>query len=405
MTPTDVAALPPPSVSLQDIIVTQDLDRRADGPTIDPEQVKRAILELATRMVDGPEEVLPRFVDLAIELAAGIASGISVFESDASPQVFRWAFLRGSLSAFEGVTTPRDFSPCGVTLDCNAPVLARHAERYYSWISDAGIVVPEVLLVPLHRGQEQLGTLWIVSDTVGHFSRSHAGAMTELAAFVSIALQMLQTERRLKAALAEQEALAKEMSHRVKNVFNIVDGMIHLSVRGATSKEDLATALRGRVSALAAAHAIVRRSFSDGSPAAESADLRALIAALLKPHEAPFFSRTRFVLDGPEIPLGEHAANTLALMIHELATNAAKYGALSIDGGCVEVRWKTEDDALAMEWRERGGPPIAGKPLALGFGSKLLLNSGQGIGGIVAHDWAPSGLVVALRLPICNLKA
>ena len=104
------------NVRVQDVIVTPELvDRPA--PELDHAQVKRAILELATKMVDSAEEVLPRFVDFAMELAGGVAAGISVFESEARPPIFRWAFLRGSLAAFEGVTTPRDFSPCGVTLD------------------------------------------------------------------------------------------------------------------------------------------------------------------------------------------------------------------------------------------------------------------------------------------------
>jgi GAF domain-containing protein len=165
------------------------------------------------------------------------------------------------VSAFEGATTPRNYSPCGVTLDADQPILARHAERY-SWISNAGIVVTEVLLVPLHRGSELLGTLWIVSDCVGHFHRGHVTAICELASFVSVALQMLQTERRLESALAEQEALTGEMSHRIKNLFNFGQGMIQLSSRSADSKEQLAEALTGRVNALAVAHGLIRRTLS-----------------------------------------------------------------------------------------------------------------------------------------------
>lgn len=76
------------------------------------------------------------------------------------------------------MTTPRDFSPCGITLDEDRPTLARHPERYYSWIADANIVVPEVLLVPLHEGDGlPLGTLWIVSEQINHFNRAHAESL------------------------------------------------------------------------------------------------------------------------------------------------------------------------------------------------------------------------------------
>ena len=114
--------------------------------------------------------MLPRFVELAMELTEGVSAGFSLYEPEPAPGIFRWRHLHGSLAAFENATTPRNFSPCGVTLDQNRPVLARHAERFYSWISDAHIVVPEVLLVPLLVGDnETLGTLWIVSDEDGHF--------------------------------------------------------------------------------------------------------------------------------------------------------------------------------------------------------------------------------------------
>ncbi|MCX7355881.1 MAG: hypothetical protein NTY59_13835 [Alphaproteobacteria bacterium] len=112
-------------------------------------------------MADHPEEVLPRFVDLAMEITGGISAGLSLYEENPAPGVFRWRYLRGVLAPFENATTPRNFSPCGITLDRNGPVLSLHPERVYDWISNADIVVPEVLLVPLYLGgKEPLGTLW-----------------------------------------------------------------------------------------------------------------------------------------------------------------------------------------------------------------------------------------------------
>lgn len=389
-------------VSLDDVIVTSELEQRPDTG-LDHRQVKAAIQDLAARMVDGPDQVLPRFVSLAMQLGEGVSSGISIFEPDASPPVFRWAFLEGSLAAFNGATTPRNHSPCGITLDANRPTLARHAERYYSWISDVNIVVPEVLLVPLRRGEELLGTLWIVAQHVGHFNRGHVAAVTELAAFVSIALQMHQTETRLTLALAEQEAIAREMSHRVKNVFNILSGMIHFSAKGAASKEALAEALSGRVSALAAAHGLVRRSFGEAGAAVQTAELTALLSAILRPHEALPGRPVRFGVTGPLLALGEHATNGLALVFHELATNAAKYGALTTDGGSVEIVWKIVDGTVVLTWREIGGPSIAQAPATAGFGMRLLQQTVRTFGGLVEHTWQAGGLQVSLRLPLDRL--
>ena len=131
-------------------------------------------------MMDGPAEVLPRFVDLAMNMAEGVSAGLSLYEESSEPKVFRWCYLRGTLATFEGATTPRDFSPCGITLDEMRPILSRHPERYYNWIAEANIVVPEVLLVPLYRGNDEpLGTLWIVSDQIGHFNAGHARSISE----------------------------------------------------------------------------------------------------------------------------------------------------------------------------------------------------------------------------------
>ena len=398
------AAATETKVSLEDVIVTRELDRRA-APASDHAQIKRAIQDIATTMAEGADVVLPRFVDLAMELGEGVAAGISIFEPEAQPPVFRWAFLRGSLAAFEGATTPRDFSPCGITLDDDRPTLARHAERFYSWISDANIVVPEVLLVPLHRGNEQLGTLWIVSDRTDHFNAAHARAITELAQFVGVALRMTQTEARLKIALAEQEQLALEMSHRVKNVFNIVDGMISVTEKSATSKADLAEILSGRIRALGKAHGLVRRSFSNDDGMPDGASLGTLLKAILGPYETPFGQASRISLQGPEVGMGAHATNGLALVAHELATNAIKYGALKHNGGTVEIAWRIDGEALRLDWTEHGGPRVEGEPATTGFGTRLVRQTIVGsLGGTIAYDWKADGLKVEVRAPLQRLK-
>jgi len=190
-----------PQLAIPDVFITDELDRRAPKKT-DYLQEKLALQDLAARMADQPEEVLPRFVDLAMEMTDGVSAGLSLYEETPAPGVFRWQYLRGVLAPFNGATTPRDFSPCGITLDRNAPVLSLHPERVYGWIADANIVVPEVLLVPLYVGGKiPLGTLWIVSDQEGHFDSGHARALTELAVFVGIALRMVRSEQRMHQTL------------------------------------------------------------------------------------------------------------------------------------------------------------------------------------------------------------
>src|SRR5579862_2528254 len=190
-----------------DLYITSELARRRQK-TADPLEEKRALQDLAARMLDQPEEVLPRFVELAMEMTGGMSAGLSLYEPEPAPGVFRWRHLKGALAPFENATTPRNYSPCGITLDENRPVLSNHPERYYSWISDAGIVVPEVLLVPLRLGgTEPLGTLWIVAEKEGHFDLGHARIATELGSFVGAALKMIENKRHLETALEEQETL------------------------------------------------------------------------------------------------------------------------------------------------------------------------------------------------------
>jgi two-component sensor histidine kinase len=396
MSTTEITDRAPP-----DLYITNELDRRP-STLPDYRQEMLAVHELAARMAETPDEVLPRFVDLAMEITGGVSAGISLYEEAPSPGVFRWRYLRGVLSPFDGATTPRNFSPCGVTLDQDRPVLSLHPERFYDWISDAEIVVPEVLLVPLYiQGRQPLGTLWIVSAREGHFNRSHARAMVELASFVGIALRMREAEHRLQAALDAEEMLAKEMSHRVKNLFAITDGMIRAGLRAMPEAKDFAGALSGRLHALASAHALVSRNLREVGREPRAGDIRSLIAAIVEPHRV---EDTRVRATGSRVKVGDRAMNAIALVFHELATNAAKYGALSNAAGYVEIDWRIEGDDLKLNWVERDGPTVAGPPDQMSFGSTLVRNTVVSqLGGTLASDWAVAGLGVSMSIPRARL--
>ena len=392
------------AVAPDDLYVTDELLTRPEK-AVHHQEEKRALLELGQQMLDHPDAVLPRFVELAMTTTGGVSAGLSLYEPEPAPGVFRWRHLKGMLAPFENATTPREYSPCGITLDENRPVLTNHPERFYSWISDANIVVPEVLLVPLKLGgADPLGTLWIVSDKRGHFDAGHARTASELATFVGTALKMIESRRQLQAALDEQETLAKEMSHRVKNLFAIAEGMVRMSARTTETKEEMTGNLIGRFHALASAHGLIRRSFSIEQDKQRLMDLAAMLEMIMAPHERSGAVASRFHIQGPAIACGEHALNGIALVFHELATNAAKYGALKSDGGEVDVRWAEEDDDLVFHWVERGGPAIAATPEISGFGSKLLQDTiRRQFSGRFDHDWQLHGLEVTVRLPVRNL--
>lgn len=390
-----------PDVSL---VYESNLDSRP-APQVDASREKSALLELAGRMHDAPSEILPRFVDLAMELTGAISAGISLLENDGSETVFRWHHLRGLLAPFEGATTPRNFSPCGVTLDRKAPTLTIRPERVYGWIPQ-DLTLPEVLLVPLYVGRsEPLGTLWIVAPRLGHFHHGHANAMQELAAFIGVALKMIRAEQDLQASLEQQEILAREMSHRLKNVFAIVDGLMRISARSTTTKEDLVEMLSGRMRALAAAHSLVRRTFSDVE--GKASDLQDLLRIIVEPHEGlTVDGNSRFSIRGPTVLCGEQTVNGLALVFHELATNAAKYGVLGSDTGEVHIDWHVEDAELFIRWSELGGTAVQGSPASKGFGSTLVdATILRQFRGSLHYDWREDGLAVNIAIPLANLDS
>lgn len=394
------AARQPPS----DLYITDELDRRR-GPAIDPLTEVRAFQDLAGRMLDRPEEVLPRFVELAMQITNGSSSGLSLFASEPAPGVFRWRYLCGSLSAFEHAETPRDDSPCGVTLDEARPVLSCHPERFYQWISGAGIIVPEVLLVPLHfAGAEPIGTLWVVAEREGHFNGQHARALSDLAHFAGIAVRMARAQEDLKTALSRRDVLAREMVHRVNNLFAVAQSLVHLTARASNSKEEMAKVLAGRFAALARAHALVRQN-PDAVIEEQGLDLGVLVRTLVAPYQTEETQRLRFHMSGPLVYLGKQSVNGLALVFHELTTNAIKYGSLASECGEVDVRWaEADDETIAISWIERGGKEISTTPAAQGFGSKLLQDTiTYQFGGSLALTWSPLGLEARILIDKAKL--
>jgi PAS domain S-box-containing protein len=196
----------------------------------------------------------------------------------------------------------------------------------------------------------------------------------------------------------QQDLLLKEMDHRIKNLFAVVAGMVTLTARSAATPKEMAAAVQGRLGALASAHQLVRQNRS-AEAARQQTTLDELVRAILSPHIEP--ARTegdlRVAIDGPEISLGVDAATSLALVIHELATNAVKYGAFSVPSGRVRVSWAEANGRLALSWDEAGGPPIEAAPEREGFGSVLARRSAKGqLGGDLFFHWNPAGLAVHL---------
>lgn len=201
-----------------------------------------------------------------------------------------------------------------------------------------------------------------------------------------------------KRLMEERELISQELSHRIKNIFSVISGLISLSARRHPHAKAYADGLRDRVMALGRAHDFVRPHSERSRPVAARSTAFAMLAELFAPYEHG--DSQRIGLQGDDIDIDDRAATPVALVFHELATNAAKYGALSSPDGRVEVRGEIDREDYVIVWTETGGPKVSGAPDQEGFGSTLSRVSIEGqLGGQMRRDWLQSGLRVTLRAP------
>ncbi len=207
-----------------------------------------------------------------------------------------------------------------------------------------------------------------------------------------------------KLALEEREIISQELSHRIKNIFAVIAGLIQFAARAKPEFTPIATDLRQRVTALGRAHDFVRPHSAQSRPSAQQDSLKGLLTDLFSPYAD--IGRSRVVLDGDDVLIDDRSATPLALLFHELATNASKYGALSVADGEVTITIGRSEREVTLCWVERGGPPIAAAPAGSGgFGSQLIeLSAVRQLGGTVDRDWRPEGLVVTTKVPVSSLS-
>lgn len=212
-----------------------------------------------------------------------------------------------------------------------------------------------------------------------------------------------QTMALLEARVSaeERELVAQELSHRVKNTFLVIAGLIGLYARSHPAVRPFATEMRERIAALGRAHNLVRPHSrhwrGDGFPTT----LHAMFQTLFAPYAVD--GRARIALSGDDLAIDERAATPFALLLHELATNSSKYGALSADGGHVTVTTRRTADHLSILWKEEGGPP-AEQPPAEGFGTRVSRLAAEAqLGGTLRRVWDRNGLRVEIEIPLSSV--
>jgi PAS domain S-box-containing protein len=203
----------------------------------------------------------------------------------------------------------------------------------------------------------------------------------------------------LKRERQQRDLLLHEMDHRVKNLFALANGVVALSARSASTPKELAHVVAERLGALARAHALTISGSSPGGMQ-QVTGLHALIKTIVAPYDgATDEGGPRVTIKGADIEVGGDALTGLALLLHEFTTNAAKYGALSVTSGRLELVISETADRILLTWYERGGPSIDKQINTEGFGSVLgRMTVSSQLGGEIERDWQPEGLCIRLSV-------
>lgn len=203
----------------------------------------------------------------------------------------------------------------------------------------------------------------------------------------------------LRDANARTELLARELNHRVKNLFSVILSIVALSGRKQASAREVVDDIRARIRALSLAH-----SASQGGYGTSTTELGPVIVKTMEPYADSADSSeggNRVRVAGPRVELPARMITPLGLVVHELATNAVKYGALSEPEGTVEIAWTVEDGAqLALVWTETGGPTVAGPAATEGFGSQMTGLAASQLGGTIEREWPAGGAIARLKFPL-----
>ena len=298
----------------------------------------------------------------------------------------------------------------------------RGAERLFGYSEDEAIGRPITMLIPPDRLYEEPRIIERIrrGERVGHYEtvrRRKDGTLVDVSLSVSPvkdaegrivgAAKIARDITELRRIQNQQTLLLREMNHRVKNLFAVAGSLVSLSARSASTPAELATAVRLRLNALARAHELT---LTDPSAAEVKVDRTTTLAELVRTMILPFVDADakdgeRLSLSGPKVTIGSGAVTHFALVLNELATNAAKYGALSVPGGRLDVAWSLEGEWLKIHWAERGGPPVSSGENSEGFGSLLArVTVASQFGGGIQRSWKPEGLDVEMSLLAERLK-
>jgi PAS domain S-box-containing protein len=279
------------------------------------------------------------------------------------------------------------------------------AERVFGYTAEEAVGQPITIVIPQDRQDEERTILTRIrrGERIEHFETVRQRKRGSLI-WVSLTISPVKNAEgkivgasKIARDVTEQKrtsgqiaTLAQEAEHRSKNLLANVQAMVDLSQADAVA--DLKKAIKGRIQALASVHSLFVATRWIG------AELSTIAEQELAPYSATGEKRVR--IDGPQVLLEPNTAQAVAVALHELATNAAKYGALSTANGHVDVKWSEEASGrLNLRWIETGGPPVQ-PPTLRGFGGRVIEQMIGQLKGKTRFDWRAEGLVCEITLPV-----
>ena len=362
--------------------------------------------ELPYWMADGTERVVDFAMHPIRDRAGKVAflhpTGIDIterkrIEAELRDSQQRLGFLASIVESSDDAIVSKNLD--GVITSWN-----RGAERVFGYTPEEAVGKPIMIVIPQDRHDEERTILTRIrrGERIEHFEtvrqRKHGSLIT-----VSLTVSPVRNaEGRIVGAskiardITEQRrsqeqisTLAREAEHRSKNLLANVQAVVNLSQAGTT--DELKKVIEGRIQALANVHSLFVQTRWIG------AELSTIASQELAPYSAS--GRDRVRIEGPQILLEPTAAQAIAVTLHELATNAAKYGSLSVAGGKVNLKWSQEADGqLRLRWTESGGPPVREAPTRKGFGGRIIQQVITQLKGTTDFDWRPEGLVCEIVL-------
>jgi len=288
------------------------------------------------------------------------------------------------------------------------------AERVFGYTADEAIGNPITIVIPPDRLEEAPAILARIQagERVDHFEtirRRKDGTLIDISLTISPirdsngkiigASKIARDISERKRAAERQELLMREMHHRVKNLFAITGSIITLAARTAKTTADLAAGMKDRLMALSRAHEMTLPSLNgEEATGAPETTLFQLLSNILAPYERD--GANRWQLIGDDIDISGTKITNFALLFHEFATNAAKYGALSVEEGKLEIAAAVKGETLEIVWLESSGPlQPTSEPRSIGFGSRLEQIIGKSVGVDISREWMPDGLSIRLSIP------